>query len=71
MRPFLNKQKWESKIIYILQFLKKLKLFTKFVLETVCILNIQIHIYLRSFACRHHLQVFFTTGISHELLVHL
>ena len=41
---------------YILQFLKKLKLYTKLCLET---LNIRIKIYLRSFVDFHHLQKYF------------
>ena len=37
-RPFWNKQKW---ITYVLQFLKRLKLYTKLVLEALCELKLK------------------------------
>ena len=73
MRPFWNKTKWLH--MYMFQFLKKLKLCTKLVQETVCTLSIHIKIYLRSFAYHNHLRKYFFNflRLEHhmELTLHL
>ena len=44
-----KKQKWLNKVTYMLQFLKKLKLYNNLVPETVCTLSIHIKIYVDHF----------------------